>query len=157
MIQPRKQINNIYGYVRVSSEQQVKDGSSLDEQKRIIEEFVQAKFNRPVDEFFIDAGVSGMKDLVERPGSRAMTDVMDKHDVIVTNKLDRLARSFIEMVNMIPTLEQTGITLYFCEMFGDIPVVLPQEQEAQGLPAKLDMVRINNRNLVATWGQFAEF
>ena len=45
MIQPRKQINNIYGYVRVSSEQQVKDGSSLDEQKRIIEEFVQAKFN----------------------------------------------------------------------------------------------------------------
>ena len=41
MIQPRKQINNIYGYVRVSSEQQVKDGSSLDEQKRIIEEFVR--------------------------------------------------------------------------------------------------------------------
>jgi hypothetical protein len=78
-----------------------------------------------------------MKDLVERPGSRAMTDVMDKHDVIVTTKLDRLARSFIEMVNMIPTLEQTGITLYFCEMFGDIPVVLPQEQEAQGLAAKL--------------------
>jgi hypothetical protein len=38
MIQPRKQINNIYGYVRVSSEQQVKDGSSLDEQKRIIEQ-----------------------------------------------------------------------------------------------------------------------
>ena len=157
MMQPRKQINNIYGYVRVSSEQQVKDGSSLDEQKRIIEEFVQAKFNRQVDEFFIDAGVSGMKDLVERPGSRAMTDVMDKHDVIVTTKLDRLARSFIEMVNMIPTLEQTGITLYFCEMFGDIPVVLPQEQEAQGLAAKLDMVRINNRNLVATLAQFAEF
>ena len=71
MIAPKKQINNIYGYVRVSSEQQVTDGSSLDEQKRIIDEFVQAKFNRPVDKFFVDAGVSGMKDLVERPRSRS--------------------------------------------------------------------------------------
>ena len=130
MIAPKKQINNIYGYVRVSSEQQVTDGSSLDEQKRIIDEFVQAKFNRPVDKFFVDAGVSGMKDLVERPGSRELTDVMDYHDVIVTTKLD---------------------------MFGDIPVVMPKEKEATGLAAKLDMGRINNRNLVATLAQFAEF
>ena len=157
MIKPRKQINNIYGYVRVSSDQQVKDGSSLDEQKRTIEEFVQAKFNRPVDKFFIDAGVSGMKDLVDRPGSRDLTDVMDRHDVIVVTKLDRIARSFIEMVNMIPTLEETGITLYFCEMFGDTPVVLPRDQESKGLEAKLDMNRINNRNLVSQLAQFAEF
>ena len=34
MIEPRKQVNHIYGYIRVSSEQQVKDGSSLEEQKR---------------------------------------------------------------------------------------------------------------------------
>ena len=156
MIQPRKQINNIYGYVRVSSEQQVKDGSSLDEQKRIIEEFVQAKFNRPVDKFFIDAGVSGMKNLVDRPGSRDLTDIMDRHDVIVTTKLDRFARGFYDMLNMVPTLEDTGITLYFCEMFGDTPVVLPKSQKSKGLEAKLDMVRINNRNLIANLAQFAE-
>ena len=149
MIQPLKQINNIYAYVS--------DGSSLDEQKKTIQDFVQAKFNRPVDEFFIDAGVSGMKDLIERPGSRAMTDVMDQHDVIVTTKLDRLARSFTEMVNMIPTLEDTGITLYFCEMFGETPVVLPKQKQETGLAAKMDMVRINNRQLVATLAQFAEF
>ena len=157
MIQPRKQINNIYGYVRVSSEQQVKDGSSLDDQKNSIEQFVQAKFNRPVDKFFIDAGVSGMKDLVDRPGSRDLTDIMDRHDVIVTTKLDRFARGFYDMLNMVPTLEDTGITLYFCEMFGDTPVVLPKEQESTGLDAKLDMARINNRNLLATIAQFAEF
>ena len=82
---------------------------------------------------------------------------MDKHDVIVVTYLDRIARSFIEMVNMIPTLEETGITLYFCEMFGDTPVVLPRNQESKGLDAKLDMNRINNRNLVAQLAQFAEF
>lgn len=61
------------------------------------------------------------------------------------------------MLNMVPTLEDTGITLYFCEMFGDTPVVLPKEQESTGLDAKLDMARINNRNLLATIAQFAEF
>ena len=81
MIQPKKQINNIYGYIRVSSEQQVKDGSSLDEQRKSIEEFVAAKYGCEVDQFFTDAGVSGMKPLLERPGSRELTDIMDKHDV----------------------------------------------------------------------------
>ena len=65
MIEPRKQINNIYGYVRVSTVQQAKDGSSLEDQQKKIEEFVQAKFNRPVDKFFIDAGVSGAKPLTD--------------------------------------------------------------------------------------------
>ena len=81
MIEPRKQVNNIYGYIRVSSEQQVKDGSSLEEQKRSIEEFVANKYGgRKVDKFFTDAGISGMKPLLERPGSRELTDVMDADD-----------------------------------------------------------------------------
>jgi len=157
MIQPKKQINNIYGYIRVSSEQQVKDGSSLDEQRKSIEEFVANKYGREVDQFFTDAGVSGMKPLMERPGSRELTDVIDRHDVIVVTKLDRLARSFLEMVNMIPTLEETGITLYFCEMFNDIPVVLPTEKKAKtGLEAKMDMTRMANQQLITNMAQFAE-
>jgi DNA invertase Pin-like site-specific DNA recombinase len=157
MIQPKKQINNIYGYIRVSSEQQAKDGSSLEEQKRSIEEFVANKYGgRPVDQFFTDAGISGMKPLLERPGSRELTDVMDKHDVIVVTKLDRLARSFLEMVNMIPTLEESGITLYFCDMFADIPVVLPREKEKSGLEAKMDMTRMANQQLITNMAQFAE-
>jgi putative DNA-invertase from lambdoid prophage Rac len=157
MIEPRKQVNNIYGYIRVSSEQQAKDGSSLDEQKKSIEEFVANKYGgRKVDQFFTDAGISGMKPLLERPGSRELTDTMDANDVIVATKLDRLARSFLEMVNMIPTLEETGITLYFCDMFADIPVVLPKQKEQSGLAAKMNMTRIANQNLVTNMAQFAE-
>tara|TARA_R100001163_G_scaffold1589_1_gene2567 strand:- start:1195 stop:2043 length:849 start_codon:yes stop_codon:yes gene_type:complete len=157
VIEPRKQVNNIYGYIRVSSEQQAKDGSSLEEQKKSIEQFVASKYNgRKVDKFFTDAGISGMKPLLERPGSRELTDVMDEHDVIITTKLDRLARSFLEMVNMIPTLEESGITLYFCDMFGDIPVVLPKETEKTGLEAKMDMTRIANQQLITNMAMFAE-
>ena len=157
MIEPRKQVNNIYGYIRVSSEQQVKDGSSLDEQKRSIEEFVANKYGgRKVDKFFTDAGISGMKPLLERPGSRELTDTMDANDVIVATKLDRLARSFLEMVNMVPTLEESGITLFFCDMFADIPVVLPKEKAKTGLEAKMDMTRLANQNLLTNMAQFAE-
>ena len=157
MIEPRKQVNHIYGYIRVSSEQQVKDGSSLDEQKRSIEEFVANKYGgRKVDKFFTDAGISGMKPLLERPGSRELTDTMDANDVIVATKLDRLARSFLEMVNMVPTLEDSGITLFFCDMFADIPVVLPKEKAKTGLEAKMDMTRLANQNLLTNMAQFAE-
>ena len=66
MIEPIKQVNSIYGYVRVSTAMQAKSGSSLEEQQKIINTFVQAKFGREVDQFFVDAGVSGAKPLVKR-------------------------------------------------------------------------------------------
>ena len=156
MLEPKKQINNIYGYIRVSSEQQVKDNLSLKEQKKSIEEFVANKYNgRKVDKFFTDAGISGMKPLLERPGSRELTDTMDEHDVIIATKLDRIARSPLEMINMIPTLEETGITLYFCDMFGDIPLVLPKGKEKTGLEAKMDLTRMANNQLVTMLAWFA--
>ena len=81
---------------------------------------------------------------------------MDANDVIVVTKLDRLARSFLEMLNMVPTLEETGITLYFCDMFADIPVILPKEKEKTGLEAKMDMTRLANQNVLTNMAQFAE-
>jgi DNA invertase Pin-like site-specific DNA recombinase len=50
-IEPLKQVNEIYGYVRVSTREQVRSGISLDTQKKNIEEFSQAKYNRSVDRF----------------------------------------------------------------------------------------------------------
>ena len=93
MIGPNKQINNIYGYVRVSTTEQAVNGISIDTQKQLINEFVMNKFNKQVDKFFIDAGVSGTVPITERKGSRELTDVMDEHDIIVSTRLDRLSRS----------------------------------------------------------------
>ena len=136
--------------------QQAKDGSSLEDQQKKIEEFVQAKFNRPVDKFFIDAGVSGAKPLTERPASRELTDVMDKNDIIVATKLDRFARSVKEMLTTIPILEETGITLYFCELFGDMPVVMPKNPEEVGLKKKFNMARQMSEMVISMMASFAE-
>ena len=156
MKEPKKQINNIYGYVRVSTVQQAKDGSSLEDQQKKIEAFVEAKYNRSVDKFFIDAGVSGAKPLTERPASRELTDVMDRHDVIVATKLDRFARSVKEMLNIIPILEETGITLYFCELFGDMPVVMPKDPDEVGLKKKFNMARQMSEMVISMMASFAE-
>ena len=156
MIEPIKQVNSIYGYVRVSTAMQAKSGSSLEEQQKIINTFVQAKFGREVDQFFVDAGVSGAKPLVKRPGSRELTAIMDEHDVIVATKLDRLARSTSEMLNLIPVLEDTGVTLYLCELFGDMPVVMPRDPEATGLKSKFNMVRRMNEMIISMMANFAE-
>ena len=69
-INPIKQVNSIYGYVRVSTKEQVKSGISLETQKKNIEEFVRSKYNRGVDEWFIDDGVSGLSPILERPASK---------------------------------------------------------------------------------------
>jgi DNA invertase Pin-like site-specific DNA recombinase len=70
---PLKQVNNIYGYVRVSTDEQVKSGISLETQKQQITDFVREKYNREVDQFFADEGVSGTHAVLDRPASRVMT------------------------------------------------------------------------------------
>ena len=116
-MKPIKQINNVYGYIRVSTHEQVANGSSLENQKQLITEFVQEKYNRPVDKFFIDAGVSGTIGITERPASKELTDTIDAHDVIVATRLDRRA----------------GIALTkrpsFWALLQDIPELVPQQAQ----------------------------
>jgi len=156
MGEPIKQINNIYGYVRVSTHEQVANGSSLENQKQMIEEFVQDKYNRSVDKFFIDAGVSGTISITERPASRELTDVIDRNDVIVATRLDRLSRSSSDLLNTIPLLEDTGITLYFCQQFGDVPIVYPKHKDETGLRSKFDMNEMANRIMLMVLSAVSE-
>ena len=155
-MKPIKQINNVYGYIRVSTHEQVANGSSLENQKQLITEFVQEKYNRPVDKFFIDAGVSGTIGITERPASKELTDTIDAHDVIVATRLDRLSRSSGDLLNTIPVLEDTGITLYFCQQFGDVPIVYPKVTDATGLRSKFDMNEMANRIMLMVLSAVAE-
>lgn len=77
-ITPLKQVNHIYGYVRVSTREQVRSGVSIEVQQRHISEFVRQKYNRDVTKFFIDDGISGTRPILDRPASRELTDVIDR-------------------------------------------------------------------------------
>ena len=153
---PLKQINNIYGYVRVSTDEQVKSGISLETQKQQISEFVHEKYNREVTEFFADEGISGTHAVLDRPASREMTDVIDEYDVVVCTRLDRLSRSSSDLLALIPKLQEIGITLFFCEQFGEMPIVYPDAAKTKGLDAKFDMNSMANQIMLMVLSAVAE-
>jgi DNA invertase Pin-like site-specific DNA recombinase len=155
-IRPIKQINNIYGYVRVSTQEQVRSGVSLRQQQDNISLFVKEKYNREVDQFFIDDGVSGTRPILERDGSKALTDAIDEHDIVICTRLDRLSRTANDLLNTIPHLEEVGVTLYFCEQFGDVPICYPKPADSKGLRTRFDMNDMANKIMLMVLSAVAE-
>lgn len=151
-----KHINNIYGYVRVSTEEQAVNGISLETQKEKINKFVKEKFNREVDQFFVDAGVSGTVPITNRPASRELTDVMDEHDIVISTRLDRLSRTTTDLLHMIPIFEQSGVTYYLCEQFGEMPVVYPKLKTKNSLETRFNMEAMANQIMIMVLSAVAE-
>ena len=86
------------GYVRVSSEKQVKEGGGLEIQKKAITDYCQKNDIHLLD-IFSDEGISGAEDIEKRSGladcfSAIRKSKLEVHYVIV-QKLDRFARDTI--------------------------------------------------------------
>ena len=156
IVQPREYKHRIYGYVRVSTQEQCRSGVSIDQQKQLITNFSIAKYNRAIDEWFVDDGVSGTTDILERPASRAMTDVIEEHDVVIATRLDRFSRSAQDLLSTIPILEDIGIQLFFCEQFGDMPVVHKKRPKVHGLDQRFDMNDMVNKIMLMVLSAVAE-
>ena len=122
----------------------------------MITNFSIAKYNRAIDEWFIDDGVSGTADILERPASRAMTDVIEEHDVVIATRLDRFSRSAQDLLSTIPILEDIGIQLFFCEQFGDMPVVHKKRPKVHGLDQRFDMNDMVNKIMLMVLSAVAE-
>jgi|TARA_R110000824_G_scaffold350631_1_gene537576 putative DNA-invertase from lambdoid prophage Rac len=151
-----KQINRVFGYVRVSTREQVRSGISLETQEQAIRQFVSDKYGREVDEIFVDDGVSGTRPILDRPGSRELTDSMDEFDVIVCTRLDRLSRNAGDLLSLLPDLEDSGVTLYFCEQFGDVPVCYPKHEGSKGLNSRFDMNEMANKIMLMVLSAVSE-
>ena len=91
-------MKNAVGYIRVSSEKQVKEGGGLEIQKKAIIEFCEKNQIRLL-EIFSDEGISGAEDLEKRDGLGKCFSYLrkSKEDIeyIIVQKLDRLARDTI--------------------------------------------------------------
>ena len=116
-------IHRIYGYCRMSPRESEKKHLSISHQEHTIKVFSMNAFQLPVSEFFSDDCLNGHKDLIERPRGKDLTDVMERGDVIICTRLDRLARSLKDLLALFDVLKETECTLFFCEEFGDVPLV----------------------------------
>lgn len=88
-------------YVRVSTQEQAENGNSLDFQIEKLKAYCQLHEFKIVGEY-IDAGVSGAKS--ERPALNKLKKDIDKIDIVLIYKLDRLSRSIKDTMLLIEDL-----------------------------------------------------
>ena len=97
-------------YERVSTDEQVFRGYSIEAQIEDLERFCKEKNYKIVDHY-TDAGISGGKEAKKRPGmSRLLEDVQaGKIDMILFTKLDRWFRNIKEYFKVQEILEQNRV------------------------------------------------
>ena len=90
------QYESIYGYCRVSSDEQAKHGTSLADQKKTITKMSLYLFDKEPDGFYVDDGVSGTLDFDRRPDGKKLQNVLEPNDVVLVAKLDGTRKKLLE-------------------------------------------------------------
>ena len=96
----------VYGYCRVSTQTQAKDGNSLEAQEQLLKE-------NGAEEIYSDA-FTGTK--AHRPELDKLLVVLQAGDKLVITKLDRIARSASQGIELIQSLLDKGITVHVLNM-----------------------------------------
>lgn len=83
--------------MRVSTEDQAKEGFSLPEQKERLTQYCNA-YNYPIYDYYEDAGISAKTGNKRPEFERLLEDAKNKKiDTIMAIKLDRISRSIYDM------------------------------------------------------------
>lgn len=96
----------IYGYARVSTKGQARDGNSLEVQTQLLKD-AGAK------QIFYDS-FTGTK--VQRPEFDKLTSNLSSGDTLIVTKLDRFARSASQGSQMIESLINRGVTVHILNL-----------------------------------------
>ena len=89
----------IYGYARVSTKGQAKDGNSLESQIELLKD-------NGAEEIYSDS-FTGTK--TDRPQFNELLDKLQKGDTLIVTKLDRFARSMTQGSELVNSLIERGI------------------------------------------------
>ena len=91
----------VYGYARVSTKGQARDGNSLEGQERLLKE-------AGATEIFYESYTGTKK---HRPELDKLLSIIGEGDTLVVTKLDRLARSAMDGCTIIESLLNKGVTV----------------------------------------------
>jgi site-specific DNA recombinase len=99
------------GYIRVSTDEQAREGISLDNQKAKIQTYCELN-DLELVEIIEDAGKSG-KDL-NREGIQDLMTRIRRHeiDAVVVYKLDRLSRRVRDTLSVLDLIEKKGVAFH---------------------------------------------
>ena len=110
---------NVYGYVRISTTEQASNGESLDTQKNQVSGWAMMK-GWQVTQVFVEEDVSGSVPFSERPAGQRLLAVLQKGDVILTPKLDRMFRSASDALATLQQLKSQEVALHMLDLGGDV-------------------------------------
>lgn len=96
----------IYGYARVSTKGQARDGNSLEHQIAVLK-------NAGAEKIFSDS-FTGTK--IDRPEFDKLKETLTNGDKLIVTKLDRFARSAVQGSELIESLIQQGVTVHILNM-----------------------------------------
>lgn len=96
----------IYGYARVSTVKQSKDGNSLDDQRRLLKEAGAQEI--------VEDSYTGTK--MERPAFTDLLNRLQEGDKLIVTKLDRFARTAVEGGAIVKSLHERGVTIHILNM-----------------------------------------
>lgn len=96
----------VYGYCRVSTKGQAKDGNSLEAQQKAVKE-------AGAEKIYCDA-FTGTK--AHRPELDKLISELNKGDKLVVTKLDRIARSATQGIELVQFLLDKGVTVHILNM-----------------------------------------
>ncbi len=106
----------VFGYCRVSSLEQAKEGhTSLDEQRRKIRAMA-ATLGVREPEIWSDEGVSGSIRLSERPQGSRLFATLKRGDIIIAAKLDRLFRNIADAAGTVEAFSHAGVGLFLLDL-----------------------------------------
>ncbi len=125
-------------YLRVSTEDQAKEGFSIAAQKEKLTKYVEVN-DWELYDYFLDDGISG-KNIKDRPELTRLIELVKKKEInnVLVYKLDRLTRSVKDLINLIELFEQ-----YNCSF--------------SSVTEKLDTSNAVGRMFIKIIGIFAEF
>ena len=111
----------VYGYVRVSTITQAKEGESLEAQRRQVISYADSKgLELPLENVFVEAGVSGGSEFQTRPEGAKLFQAVTVGDMVIFPKLDRAFRNTRNALNVLHELKARGVAVHFIDLGGDV-------------------------------------
>lgn len=96
----------IYGYARVSTKTQARDGNSLEAQEKQLRE-------RGAELIYKDSFTGTRTD---RPELDKLLSIIKTGDTLMITKLDRMARTVVQGLELVKTLQQKGVAVHILNM-----------------------------------------
>lgn len=115
----KAKVNVAVAYVRVSTEEQAKEGVSLEAQEHRIRAYCELR-GLVLGDVIIDAGVSAGKPLASRDGGAKLLGLVKgkKVTAVIALKLDRLFRNAVDCLMVAEGWDRAGVALHLVDLGG---------------------------------------